>query len=299
VPKKALFGAFPSQTAVEDLESQGVRCFIDLTGDNEEKTTPYTTKYRYIKYPITDTKIPEDWKSFAQLVITISDIIRNLAENDKVYVHCRGGHGRSGILVACVLCELHNIMPALALIQTADYHSHRQEMREKWRRLGSPQGKRQKDFVHRFFRPLRYGRFENDFCTGLNNNSPHSVYIPDLGTFPNAFLAFQAHRAIDNKEYVSNLTQGRYCPELVTEYSCVWEEKKVQYMMKVSEFKFRQHEDLRKNLMNTGLRPLIKSSPDSFWGDGGNGKGRNLQGRILTLLRNKFLKEDFEAHMNI
>lgn len=298
IPDKALFGSFPTQTDVELFEEIGVKCFIDLTEYNETKTVPYKTKYRYIKYPIPDTKIPKNWKSFAQLIITIVHIIKNLPKNDKVYIHCRGGHTRSGILVACILCELYNIVPADSLKYTSYFHSQRKQLREKWRKLGSPQGTAQKAFVCRFFRPLKYGKYENDFCSGFNNNSPHTVEIPNIGKFPNAFLAFQAFRAIDNKIYIKNLTEGKYCPEMVTEYSCIWEEKKIFYMTKVLEYKFKQHEEIKNNLMNTGLRPLIKCSPDIFWGDGYNGKGNNLHGRILTSLRDKFLKEDFENHLH-
>jgi ribA/ribD-fused uncharacterized protein len=74
-----------------------------------------------------------------------------------------------------------------------------------------------------------------------------------------------------------------------------WEEKKVEYMKLVMQLKYEQHEDLRHILINTGLRPLIKCSFDSFWGDGGNGKGQNILGKILMSIREKFLIE-FYSH---
>jgi hypothetical protein len=295
IQNKALFGSFPSQETVLHLEEQGVRCFIDLTDSDESKTTPYVTKYRYIKYPIVDRKIPQDWKSFAQLVVKICQVIHNLGEGEKVYVHCKGGHGRSGIMVACIFCHYYGLNPDEALRQTSKCHSNRPQMREKWRKLGSPQGKRQKDFVHRFFRPLRFIKAEmTGYTMGMHNLSSHSVSIPNIGTFPNAQLAFQYFRDPHNKEYVENLLNGKYCQELLKEHNRDWEENKVDYMYKVLQYKFSQHGDIRQNLLNTGLRPLVKISHDIFWGDGGNNQGKNIQGKLLNKLRRELLLEEFD-----
>lgn len=288
---KALFGSFPTQETVNLLEGEGVRFFIDLTNSNEQKTIPYKTNYSYIKYPIEDRQIPLNWKSFAQLVLELSSIIDTLAPNEKVYIHCRGGHGRSGILVASILCHYLNYPPDEAIKHTSHCHSKRPEMREKWRKLGSPQGKKQRDFVHRFFKPLKFGRHDNIFTVGMNNNSCHSVVIDGVGTFPNAVLAFQSFRC-SHPEYIKKLTNGEFDPSFIQE-SPDWNEKKIDYMYKVLDCKFRQHPELKYNLVNTGLRPLIKSSLDSFWGDGGHGQGYNIHGKLLAKLRFNYLREDF------
>lgn len=293
IENKALFGSFPTQETVELLENKGVRVFVDLTDSNEQKTEPYNTKYKYIKYPIEDWQIPQDWMSFAQLIIEISQIINDLKHDHLIYIHCRGGHGRSGMLVASILCYYYGLSPEDAIKQTSRCHSNRQIMREKWRRLGSPQGKKQKDFVRRFFRPLKFGRMDNEYSIGMNNNSDHSVDIPEVGTFSNANLAFQSFRS-DNPEYIQKLLRGEFDPNCIKEQKN-WEENKIQYMYKVLECKFRQNETLKFNLMNTGLRPLIKSSFDSFWGDGGNGHGKNIHGKLLIKLREQFLREEFHG----
>lgn len=299
IQDKALFGSFPTQEAVHVLEELGVRCFIDLTNSDESKTTPYITKYRYIKYPIVDRKIPEDWKSFAQLVVKICHIIHNLVEGEKVYVHCKGGHGRSGIFVACIFCHYYSLNSDESLRQTAKCHSNRPQMREKWRKLGSPQGKKQKDFVHRFFRPLKITKPEiTGYTMGMHNLTDYSVTIPNVGIFQNLQLAFQYYRAPHNTKYVENLLKGKFCQELLDGHNRDWEENKVNYMYKVLEYKFRQHDDIRRNLMNTGLRPLVKVSQDMFWGDGGNGHGKNIHGKLLNKLRSIFLLEEFHQVYN-
>lgn len=287
---KALFGSFPTQSAVHELEEYGVRHFIDLTGFRERGTIPYTTKYKYIKYPIIDHKIPRDWRSFAQLIIEIGKIIDSLKYHEKIYVHCKGGHGRSGILVACLLCYYKHLIPNKALEKTSYYHSLRPEMREKWRKLGSPQNKEQKDFVRIFFKVLKYGKHpSNSYSSGFDNTSPHPVKT-DLGTFPNAHYAFQAYRDPDNQSYVKSLQEGYdvFCKKQRTD----WDSIKNNIMTNILESKFRSHENLKNRLMSTGLRSLVKFSRDSYWGNGSNGQGKNIHGKILMVLRERFLYED-------
>jgi len=295
IPNKALFGSFPDQKTVFELESMGVRYFIDLTCVYEQKTIPYETNYMYIKYPIRDRNVPEDWKSFAKLIVRICNILNNLENGDKIYVNCRGGHGRSGILVACILCYYYQIRPEEALRMTSAYHSNRPVMRDKWRKMGSPQGKKQRDFVYNFFRLLKFSTHTDisDFTYGMSNVSEHSVTLPEIGTFPNSYLAFQAYRDINNKEYINKLIYGNFCHTDIKEHNRDWEENKVDYMYRVLKYKFNQHPKLREKLTNSGLRPIVKMSQDTFWGDSGNGQGNNVHGKLLNKLRDEFLNEDF------
>lgn len=325
IEHKALFGSFPDQHTVDALEREGVRYFIDLTENEEEflvlpqvvdpvgglsttKKIPYRTKYAYLHYPIKDRQIPSDWADFARLILRVCNIIKNLSEGEKIYIHCKGGHGRSGIVVASILCVYNKWHPIAALKHTSECHARRPIMRDKWRRLGSPQSKYQKNFVLKFFRHLYYddNQYENrrfseygnvrDFL-GLANTSPHFVLLPDLGFFTNAHLAFQAYRDPTNEAYVQNLREGKFCPNMIKEAPKDWEEKKSDYMYTVLEAKFKQHEGIRRNLMNTGLRTLVKDSIDIYWGcgNGPNGRGKNMHGRILMALREKFLMTENES----
>ena len=285
IPDKALFGSFPTQETVDILEEHGVRYFIDLTEEGESNTIPYRTRYKYIKYPIRDRSIPENWRTFAKLIVKVCNILQRLRVGEKMYVNCRGGHGRSGTVVACILAHYFEIPASDALAMTSKYHSERENMREKWRKIGSPQGKSQKDFVYKFFKPLKFSKH-----SVFNSTSDHSVTVPSVGTFANAHLAFQYYRS-DNEEYVEQLLHGEFCPDLA-ENSQDWEENKVEYMYKVLEYKFRQHTELYEYLVNTGLRPIVKMSRDSFWGVGDDGRGKNVHGKLLTRLRDKFLSEN-------
>jgi protein-tyrosine phosphatase len=153
IKDKALFGSYPSQENIEDFENIGVRYFIDLTCPSDN-LTPYTTRHKYIKYSIPDQKVPTNWKSFSHFIISISDIILSLKDDEKIYIHCKGGHGRSGVVVSCILCYMYNISPQEALETTSSCHFKRKIMKEKWRKIGSPQTRLQKNFVFKFFEPL-------------------------------------------------------------------------------------------------------------------------------------------------
>jgi hypothetical protein len=65
-----------------------------------------------------------------------------------------------------------------------------------------------------------------------------------------------------------------------------WEAVKVAVMRKAVEAKFAQHADLAAMLLATGDAALVEHTPnDEFWGDGGDGSGRNVLGRILMDVR--------------
>lgn len=71
-----------------------------------------------------------------------------------------------------------------------------------------------------------------------------------------------------------------------------WERVKLGVMREAVEAKFRQHEDLRALLLGTGDATLIEHTEnDDFWGDGGDGSGRNELGRILMAVRQRLREE--------
>lgn len=158
IKEKALFGSYPSENAIKELECNGVKYFVNLTYENEERISQYYTENIVINYQIKDRSIPDDLLSFTQFIIHLSGIIKNLKIGDKMYIHCKGGHGRSGLVVACLICNLFNYSAYESLKYTTKCHSNRLVMRDKWRRIGAPQTYVQKKFVHQLFRPINYTR---------------------------------------------------------------------------------------------------------------------------------------------
>jgi len=284
INNKALFGSYPSQESINILEEHGVRYFIDLTMNNEI-SEEYITKYKHINYPIKDMDIPTNWKTYACFLIEIISIIKDLKKNEKIYIHCRGGHGRAGIVVASILCYMYRMEPLQAIETTTIYHNNRLTMREKWRIMGSPQTLKQKKFILRYFKPIYYNKLrKTDELYGLTNDSSYSVYIDKIGLFPNAEAAFQSYKNPHNKEYVKNQQMSNSSNMSIilgnnTDIDDDWKTNYKKYMLYIVKLKFIQHPELKDCLLNTGLRPLLS-----------NDYTQNMVGNILTNIREVLFK---------
>jgi ribA/ribD-fused uncharacterized protein len=75
-----------------------------------------------------------------------------------------------------------------------------------------------------------------------------------------------------------------------------WESVKDNVMREAVRAKFTPHEELRVLLLSTGSAKLVEhTANDAYWGDGGDGSGRNMLGRILMEMREKLRAEDGAA----
>lgn len=65
-----------------------------------------------------------------------------------------------------------------------------------------------------------------------------------------------------------------------------WERAKVSIMTDAVRAKFEQHDDIRAILLGTGDALLVEHTEnDAYWGDGGDGSGKNMLGRVLMQVR--------------
>lgn len=65
-----------------------------------------------------------------------------------------------------------------------------------------------------------------------------------------------------------------------------WESVKDNVMREAVRAKFTQHDDLRAILLATGDARIVEhTSNDDYWGDGGDGSGMNMLGKILMEIR--------------
>jgi ribA/ribD-fused uncharacterized protein len=70
-----------------------------------------------------------------------------------------------------------------------------------------------------------------------------------------------------------------------------WEEVKWQIMFNIVYEKFYQHKDIRELLLSTGDADIIEhTANDSYWGDGGDGSGKNQLGEVLMMVRDTLSK---------
>jgi N-glycosidase YbiA len=67
-----------------------------------------------------------------------------------------------------------------------------------------------------------------------------------------------------------------------------WDSVKDQIMLEAVRAKFTQHAELRAVLLGTGNASIVEhTTNDSYWGDGGDGSGRNRLGQILMQVRDE------------
>jgi len=138
--------------------------------------------------------------------------------------------------------------------------------------------------------PIRFYSVGNDFGE-FSNFAPYPIRL-DGRTWPTSEHYFQAMK------FASRATQERIrkarSPMIAARMGRSrklplrrgWNSLRVRVMRQVVLAKFTQHQDLTVLLLGTGDADIVEhTSNDSYWGDGGNGSGKNWLGRILMETR--------------
>lgn len=169
---RLLFGGYPSPGQFEYLKSMGVRYFIDLTTPTERKRLPvYNQKddrIIYINFPIRDNFIPYNMDMFNEFITWLVFTVGVMREDELMYIHCKGGHGRSGMVMCCILCMMHNILPEKSIEEVTTSHKERPLLAEKWKTRLCPSNEVQRVFVNHLYQCNRqniYLALENAFNT--------------------------------------------------------------------------------------------------------------------------------------
>ena len=125
----------------------------------------------------------------------------------------------------------------------------------------------------------------------FSNFSRHPIVLDGL-EWPTSEHYFQAQKfaGTPHAEAVRRAKTPRLAAELGRErhrpLRADWEQVKDDAMRTAVRAKFSQHAELREILLGTGDRELIEhTTNDSYWGDGGDGSGGNMLGRILMEVR--------------
>lgn len=157
----AYFGGYPNKENFEELVNCGFEYFVDLTTLRERQRLdfdysmilPNFKNLYYINFSIIDNNIPHNQKSFLELVKYLKNIID---QKKKIYIHCKGGHGRSSLLVASLLCFIHYFSPHKAFHLTKLFHENRNNLKEKYRGIKCPQLYSQRKFIIDTFKTNLY-----------------------------------------------------------------------------------------------------------------------------------------------
>src|SRR4051794_26129769 len=125
----------------------------------------------------------------------------------------------------------------------------------------------------------------------FSNFSPHPIEL-DGKRWPTSEHYFQAqkfedaqHREAIRKEK-SPMVAARMGRDRKKPLRRDWESAKDGVMRKAVLAKFAQHDDIRATLLGTGAANLVEHTEnDAYWGDGGDGSGKNMLGKILMEVR--------------
>ena len=111
IPGRLLAGEHPavaeraeSSRRVGRLRVAGLNSYIDLTvpGEQPEYRHLLSKRDEYVRSAIADTSVPF---KVAQTLELLSTIRTGLAQKRRIYVHCRAGIGRTGLVIGCYLAE--------------------------------------------------------------------------------------------------------------------------------------------------------------------------------------------------
>ncbi|HZU38866.1 MAG TPA: NADAR family protein [Gemmataceae bacterium] len=125
----------------------------------------------------------------------------------------------------------------------------------------------------------------------FSNFAPYPVQL-DGKVWPTSEHYFQAQKFADaeHREQIrkskSPMIAARMGRDRKKPLRRDWESVRVAVMRKVVHAKFSQHDDIRQVLLSTGDAKIVEhTEKDSYWGEGGDGSGKNMLGRILMEVR--------------
>ena len=131
----------------------------------------------------------------------------------------------------------------------------------------------------------------------FSNFAPHPIEV-DGKLWPTSEHYFQAQKfaGTEHEEAVrqehSPMVVARMGRDRKKPLRSDWEIVKDDLMRRVVFEKFTQHAELRALLVGTGDAEIVEhTANDAYWGDGGDGSGKNMLGRILMEVRGR-LRDD-------
>jgi protein tyrosine/serine phosphatase len=149
VPDRLLAGEHPygrddsdARDRLDRLRAAGINFFIDLTEVDEmpdyRPLLPAQTMYR--RWAIPDQGVPVDLAFMQSLQWSIRAA---LLVEQRIYVHCRAGIGRTGLVIGCYLAE--GGLDGKAALKELNRLWRQSARSKEWRRV--PQTPRQADYI--------------------------------------------------------------------------------------------------------------------------------------------------------
>lgn len=125
----------------------------------------------------------------------------------------------------------------------------------------------------------------------FSNFSPYRIIINGkVWSTTEHYFQAQKFAGTEHEEAVRQCKSAREAADMGRDRSLPlredWEDVKNIIMYQAVRMKFWSHLDLRNELLKTGDAILVEhTTNDRYWGDGGDGSGKNMLGKILMLVR--------------
>jgi len=135
------------------------------------------------------------------------------------------------------------------------------------------------------------------------NHSPHRVLYQNK-LYPSALHLLEALKFIAHRPDLGERIRGVKDVQDVYPLSASmqefvrpdWGQVFLQMVEEVLYLKFKQHPDLRSQLMNTGTTDIIYSEAnDPYWGEGPLGQGANELGKAIVRARDRLRREGYSV----
>ena len=293
--KRILIGSYPyDEYTFHEIVSIGIDVFVNLMPEPETKrTVQYSIRdkvnnsnLKYISIPIMDKYILEDDDRLLNYVDKLMSRVTKM--DQKIYVFCNNGHGRSGVIAAMLLHRLHpdwDYKTVLANLQ----HQHRYMKHQG--RSATPQTTPQYNQIHRILTNQSDIFFHDPkdihyyLSNSFTNNNGIPLFIDENGEkWYSVEAYYQAHKFMHSKrgcEYAKwiqkadtphkayLLGQKYICRMMPAHNICVSKKEQVsiRYLMceymKIREADCIQNwEEIREDVMHKAL--TFKFTQDPF-----------------------------------
>lgn len=251
------FGAYPTQDDIHILEELKFDYIVRLTVENEKNVSDYTTPIPMIYYPIKDNHTPQNTDVFNVFIVYLSKL---LLENKRIFIHCKGGHGRSCLIVTCILYYiLPNLNSREAIERTICIHNQRLDLSVRWKNIKSPFSKTQYIFLYKILNPICILKaYNTGYQAGFSGSSLFEIQT-EYGVFSNLDAAFQTVKSLPSHANMSDY----------------------DIMLQLTRQKFEQYLELYPTLVLTGIRKIYDYSRYAF--------GDNLIGKCLMAIRHDYI----------
>ncbi|KAJ9469638.1 N-glycosidase YbiA [Diplonema papillatum] len=128
--------------------------------------------------------------------------------------------------------------------------------------------------------------------------SPHSI-VARHEAYPSAYHYFLCQK-FKGTEYEQTIRQAgslweidRYVRRAEGLHRSDWDGVKIEVMLLAVYYKVKQNPEIHALLLSTGGKVIVNhTSSDHFWGDGGDGSGKNMMGVILMAVRKRITFEE-------